>query len=90
MDTLTSKELDKKFEQFGTKLFKYLDEQFAGTNRRIDEIDNKYDKLMATLDAFLKRLDDIEKDNYARDAKLARPERWAEQVAQKTGVKIEY
>lgn len=82
--------LKAEFDEFGFKLFKYLDKRFAEVNKRIDLLDEKYDKLMTTLDAFLKRLDDIEKDNHARDAQLARFERWIQEIAKKTGVKLEY
>lgn len=82
--------LERSFTDFSLKLFKYLDKRFDEVNARIDELDVKYDKLMTTLDAFLKRLDDIEKENQIRDHELDRIKRWIEQVAQKTGVKLEY
>ncbi len=56
----------------------------------VSDLKKSHEKLLNTLDAFLKRLDDIEIDNHARDAQLARLERWIEQVAAKTGVKLEY
>lgn len=89
-DAVTADALDKKLDEFGSKLFKYLDERFEEVNKRIDGLDKKYDQLMTTLDAFLKRLDDIEADNHARDAQIARLERWVESIAHKTGVKLEY
>ncbi|MGH7157968.1 MAG: hypothetical protein ACREGD_02735 [Candidatus Saccharimonadales bacterium] len=67
-----------------------VDERFDSLEKRVDRLEEKLGHLTETLDHFLKRLDDIEADNAARDAKLARLERWAEQVAKKTGVKIEY
>lgn len=82
--------VNKRFDEFGFKLFKYLDKRFDEVNKRIDALDKKYDKLLTTLDAFLKRLDNIEIDNAARDAQLARLERWIEQVAKKSGIRLEY
>ena len=82
--------LEKSFSDFSSKLFGYLDKRFDEVSSRIDQLDEKYDKLMVTLDAFLKRLDDIEADNHARDAQIARLERWIETIAKKTGVKLEY
>jgi predicted nucleic acid-binding Zn-ribbon protein len=82
--------LKEEFNEFGIQLFKYLDKRFDEVNKRIDGLDEKYDKLMTTLDAFLKRLDDIETDNTARDAQIARLERWVEQVAKQAGIKLEY
>lgn len=67
-----------------------VDNRFNKVEKEIIELNKKYDHLIDTLDTFLKRLDDIEADNSARDAQLARLERWIEQVATKTGVKLEY
>ncbi len=67
-----------------------VDERFDKVESDIAELNKKYDQLVSTLDKFLKRLDDIEIDNTARDAQLARLERWIERVASKTGVKLEY
>ena len=67
-----------------------VDERFNRLEARADKLEEGQARLLDTLDHFLKRLDDIEKDNTARDAQLARLERWIEQVAQKTGVKLEY
>jgi septal ring factor EnvC (AmiA/AmiB activator) len=64
--------------------------EFAAVRKDISDIKDSFRHLNETLDAFLKRLDDIEKDNTARDAQLARLERWIETIAQKTGVKLEY
>lgn len=80
----------KQFDDFTIKLFSYLDKRFDEVNSRIDELDKKYDRLVDTLDAFLKRLDDIEKDNLVRDHEIERLKRWVEQIAQKTGIQLEY
>lgn len=67
-----------------------IDERFNKIEGEIAKISSSYDRLLATLDSFLKRLDDHEADNTARDAQVARLERWIEQIADKTGVKLEY
>lgn len=67
-----------------------VDTRFDRIEKRVDKLEQHLDKLTNTLDAFLKRLDDIEADNTARDAQLARLERWIEQIASKTGVKLEH
>lgn len=67
-----------------------VDDRFNRLEEKADKFERNFNKLTNTLDAFLKRLDDIEADNTARDAQLARLERWIEQVAAKTGVKLEY
>ena len=87
---VTSKVLEESLDKFAIKIVKHVDEQIAELRGDIAKIDEKYEQLIGTLDSFLKRLDDIETDNTARDAQLARLERWIEQVATKTGVKLEY
>ena len=87
---LTTEILDERLNDFGLKLFKYLDKRFDKTDKQFDDQKAAHNRLINTLDAFLKRLDDIEIDNTARDAQLARIERWIDQIARKTGVKLEY
>lgn len=67
-----------------------VDERFDRLEARVDKLEENFERLNNTLDAFLKRLDDIETDNHARDAQIARMERWIEQIAKKTGVQLEY
>lgn len=38
--------VNKQFDEFGFKLFKYLDKRFDAVNKRIDTLDEKYDKLL--------------------------------------------
>ncbi|MHB1865383.1 MAG: hypothetical protein ACYCPS_04485 [Candidatus Saccharimonadales bacterium] len=87
---VTSKILEASLDKFATKIVKHIDQQITGLRDDIAKIDAKYEHLIDTLDTFLKRLDNIEADNAARDVQLARLERWIEQVAVKTGVKLEY
>ncbi len=82
--------LNEGFDNVYKKLTKHFDVRFDRLELDISKINEKYEHLIVTLDSFLKRLDDIEVDNAARDAQLARLERWIEQVASKTGVKLEY
>lgn len=97
-DVVTTDYLDKRlkesFDDFAVKfagnISQLLEPRFKAIEDRLDELDRKFEKLTETLDAFLKRLDDIEKDNIARDAQLARLERWIETIAQQTGIKLEY
>jgi predicted nucleic acid-binding Zn-ribbon protein len=87
---ITTNILKKELNSFAIELFKYLDKRFAETNGSIESIDYKYNQLMTTLDAFLKRLDDNEINNVARDAQFSRLQRWVEQIAKQSGVKLEY
>lgn len=67
-----------------------IDERFDRLEEHFDRLERHFERLQNTLDHFLKRLDDTEKDNAARDAQIARLERWIETVAKQTGVKLEY
>ena len=67
-----------------------VDDRFGKLEDRMERIERNMDRLTDTLHHFIKRLDDIEADNVARDAQLARLERWIEQIASKTNVKLEY
>ncbi|HUD07360.1 MAG TPA: hypothetical protein VMR34_05745 [Candidatus Saccharimonadales bacterium] len=89
-DIITSKSLEKSLDKFAIKIIKHIDQQVNGLRADIAKIDKKYDHLITTLDAFLKRLDNIEVNDAARDAQLARHEKWLEQIAAKTGVKLQY
>ncbi len=89
---ITTDYLDKKFDQFAAQLTGALEPRFKSIEERLEQTATKdqMDHLLNTLDAFLKRLDDIEANDFARDAQIARMERWIETIAQKTGVKLEY
>ena len=65
-----------------------VDERFNKIEEDIAQLNKKYDHLINTLDAFLKRLDDLEADNTARDAQLARIDRWVHQVADKLQIEL--
>lgn len=53
-------------------LAQHVDARLNKVGASIAELNKKYDYLITTLGAFLKRLDDIEADHVARDAQLAR------------------
>jgi septal ring factor EnvC (AmiA/AmiB activator) len=100
-DRVTQEELHGLETRLGKKIddsvAKAVDElsgiiqDFAGqVDERFNRLEADFARLQNTLDAFLKRLDDVEKDNFARDAQFARLLAWAEKVAKVTGVKLEY
>ena len=89
VDRVVSKAVDDLTDviaQFASR----VDERFSHLEARVDKLEEHFDRLNNTLDAFLKRLDDIETDNHARDAQIARMERWIEKIAKQTGVQLEY
>ncbi len=52
-------------------------------DERFNKVEASLDKLTNTIDGFLKRLDDIEIENTARDAHMARLDRWVHEIATK-------
>ncbi len=63
-------------------------EQFTVVNSKIDAQDEKYDKLINTIDGFIGRIDKYEIELVARDAKIERLERWIKEIASKTNVAL--
>lgn len=83
--------LDKKFEDVMGVLHTFMaqvDQRFNKVETDISDIRISLDRLTNTLDGFLKRLDDIETEQTARDAQFARLVEWAKQVSIKTGIPL--
>jgi septal ring factor EnvC (AmiA/AmiB activator) len=76
-------------DQF-TKLFKYIEDFRAEVNTKLDQkaSQDSMERLLNTLDGFLKRLDDIETEQSARDLQFERLLDWAREVSKKTGVPL--
>lgn len=76
-------------DQF-TKLFKYIEEFRTEVNTRFDETASRdsMDRLVNILDGFLKRLDDNETEQSARDLQFERLLEWAREVSEKTGIPL--
>lgn len=66
-----------------------VDERFNALDMRIIEIEKSLNRLTNTIDGFVKRLDDMETDNTARDVQYERLLKWAKKVSAKTGIPIE-
>lgn len=80
---------DMSEDQF-TKLFKYMESFRSEVNDRFDEVDKKIDDIYKILDAHLKKIEDILTENTARDQQYKRMERWIHQLAEHSGVKLDY
>ncbi len=76
-------------DQF-TKLFKYMTERFDEIDKKLDSkaSQDSLNKLINTLDGFVKRLDDNETEQSARDAQFDRLLEWAREVSKKTGIPL--
>lgn len=75
-------------DQF-TKLFKYMEEFRQEVRERFDKMEARIDHLVSTIDAFVKRLDDFEVGQAARNRQFARLVDWAHKVSKKTGIPLE-
>jgi septal ring factor EnvC (AmiA/AmiB activator) len=74
-----------------TKLFKYMQHEFGQLNSKLDEkaSQSTLSSLMNSIDGFIKRLDDNETEQSARDAQFDRLLDWARKVSKKTGIPLE-
>jgi septal ring factor EnvC (AmiA/AmiB activator) len=63
-----------------------IDERFNNLELRVDRLEARIEQLTNTIDGFVKRLDDNDTENAARDAQYARLVVWAKEVSAKTGI----
>lgn len=77
-------------DQF-TKLFNYIEEFRYEVNERFEKTatQESVDRLTNTIDSFIKRLDNYEAEQAARDAQFDRLLAWARKVSDKTGIPLE-
>lgn len=94
-DYITTKDLDKALDKQTDQLIGVLDTFMHQVDERFNKVeedlaDNKasIDRLTDTIDGFVKRLDDIEIEQTARDAQFERLMRWAKEVSKKTGISM--
>lgn len=80
-------DVNARFDQQDVQ-FNQQDIRFDRIEERIKHLEVSHDKLVNTIDGFIKRIDDYETELAARDHKIERLERWIEQIAEKTGVKL--
>lgn len=74
-----------------TRLFTYMQDQFGAVNKKLDEKASQasLDRLTNTIDGFVKRLDDSEIEQAARDHQFEKLLVWAHKVSEKTGIPLE-
>lgn len=75
-----------------TKLFVYLNDEFKQVNDRLENTATKsnLDNLTNSVDAYAKRVDDYTQEMLMLAHKVDRLEKWINQIAASTGVKLEY
>lgn len=92
-DYVTQKQLDAALAKQTTQIadimqgfMTQVSNEFTKVNKRLDELDEKYDRLVNTIDGFIGRIDKYETELAARDAKIDRLERWIIEISKKTKV----
>lgn len=77
-------------DQF-TKLFKYVEEFRREVNDKLDDKASRsnIEMLTSSIDGFIRRLDDNETEQAARDRQFDRLLEWARKVSDKTGIPLE-
>lgn len=73
-----------------TKLFKYMQEMRSEMNSRFDSHDVRFDDLTAAVAELGGQLKDYHQEMLMLAHKVDRMERWIHQIAEKTGVKLNY
>lgn len=76
-------------DQF-TKLFKYIENFRSEVNGKFDRKaeSSDLDRLVNTMDNFIRQITDNDAENAARDAQFTRLVEWAREVSKKTGVPL--
>jgi septal ring factor EnvC (AmiA/AmiB activator) len=76
-------------DQF-TKLYKYMQGEFSEIKEELatKASQSSLDRLTATIDSFVKRLDDTEIEQSSRDLQFERLLEWAREVSKKTGIPL--
>jgi uncharacterized coiled-coil DUF342 family protein len=75
-----------------TKLFTFMQKEFNKINTRLDETATKQElnTLTNAVDAYAKQADTYMQELLALSHKVDRLERWINQIAEKTGVRLTY
>lgn len=75
-----------------TKLFNYVTTRFDAIDKTLENMVTKeeHNHLVNAVDAYAKQADDYMQEMLALSHKVDRLERWINQIAAKTGVKLEY
>ncbi len=90
--------LDKRFDDLASLMsgfandtearFNKIDLKLAEHDEEFKKINAKYDHLINTIDGFIGRIDNYETELAARDHKIERLERWIQEIATKTEIKL--
>ena len=76
-------------DQF-TKLFNYMQEEFASVRSEIAGVKGAVDSLQGSVDSYAKQVLDITQEHMMLGRKVDRMEQWIQKLASQAGVKLEY
>lgn len=77
-------QVDERFDKLETRI-DVIELRLANLELRMDQ---RFSKLLDTVDGFIKRLDESEVESAARDAQFERLLEWAREVSAKTGIPL--
>ena len=86
--------IDRRFEGIDRRLdsidyrLDTIETRLSAHDKEFAKLNKKYDHLINTIDAFVGRIDAYELEQAARDHKVDRLERWIQEIAASTGVKL--
>lgn len=73
-----------------TKLFRYIEEFRKEVTTSFEHVNARFDEVNKSFDQQAKLITDYHQEMLMLAHKVDRLERWIQQVAEKTGVKLEY
>jgi len=80
--------IDQKFTRIDER-FENIDQKFTRIDERFDEIKKDFIDLQSSVDAYAKKADAYFQEMVMLSHKVDRLERWIQQVAKATGVRLE-
>lgn len=86
------KKIDERFDDLADLIQSFMvqvDARFNKIEQDIIDLKASHDRLLNTLDAFLKQLTDGRDEQAARDNQFERLLAWARKVSEKTGIPLE-
>jgi len=87
LNTALGKQTEEIIDVLQTYMHR-VDDRFNKIEKDISDIKKSIDRLTNTIDGFVKRLDDCETEQAARDAQFDRLLEWAKEVSKKTGIPL--
>ncbi len=74
-------------ESFDSRFTK-IEDDISEIKTEIIDLKESHNRLLSTIDGFVKRLEDYEVESRARDAQYERLVSWAKEVSKKTGIPL--